>query len=142
MSFLSAIPIIGKVLDGVFGIIDKSVTDKDEALRLKSALQMGMMNGDHAEVMELLRQQGAIVLAEVNGKSWLQRNWRPLLMMTIVLIIANNFLIFPYVSLFTDKTVILVLPERLYALMTVGVGGYIASRGVEKGIDKWKQNIT
>ena len=53
-------------------------------------------------------------------------------MVTIVAIVANNFLIFPYLSLWTDKVVMLELPRELYALMTVGVGGYIASRGAEK----------
>jgi hypothetical protein len=61
-------------------------------------------------------------------------------MLSIVAIIANNYLIFPYLSLFTDKAVILELPEKLYNLMTVGVGGYIVGRSAEKGLKIWKGN--
>lgn len=76
--------------------------------------------------------QAKIIIAEAQGKSWIQRNWRPLLMVTIVTIIANNYLLAPYLSIWTDKVKVLELPERLWGLMEIGVGGYIASRGLEK----------
>jgi len=138
MSFLAAIPIVGKVLEGVFGIVDKAVLDKDQAAQLKATIQMQMLNRDHTEITELLKAQSSIILAEANGKSWLQRNWRPMLMMVIIAIIANNFVIFPYLSMFTDKTVILDLPEPLYKLMFIGVGGYIGGRTAEKVLTKFK----
>ena len=78
-------------------------------------------------------------MAEAKGESWLQRNWRPILMLTIVAIVANNYLIYPYLSLFTEKAMVLELPERLWNLMTLGVGGYIAGRSAEKIIDRWKK---
>jgi len=78
-----------------------------------------------------------IILAEASG-NWIQRSWRPLLMMVIVVIIANNFILVPWLSIFTDKVAILDLPAELYTLMTVGVGGYIGGRTVEKGVKTWK----
>ena len=53
-------------------------------------------------------------------------------MLTIVAIIANNFVLFPYLSLFTDKVTMLNLPEHLYALLKIGVGGYIVGRSAEQ----------
>ena len=137
--FLAAIPIIGKVLDNVFGIIDKAVPDKDEAARLKSAINMQMASQDHTEVNNLLQAQAGIVLAEVKGK-WLQRNWRPMLMLIFMAIIANNYIIFPYLSMFTEKVVMLDLPTFMWDTIKIGLGGYVVGRSVEKGIDKWKQN--
>ena len=59
-------------------------------------------------------------------------------MLVIVAIIANNYLVVPWLSIFTDKVVMLELPPELYTLMTVGIGGYIAGRTGEKMIGKWK----
>jgi len=137
---LAVLPVVGKVLKGVFGIIDKTVEDKDEALRLKNVLQMGMMNKDHTEIQSLLKAQAGIVLAETRG-AWLQRNWRPLLMLMFMLIIANNYIIFPYISLFfPGSAVMLVLPDFMWQTIKIGLGGYVVGRTVEKGIDKWKGN--
>lgn len=73
-----------------------------------------------------------VIMAETQGQSWLQRNWRPLLMLVIIVIVANNYIIYPYLSIFTDKVRVLDLPDRLWQLMEIGVGGYILGRTVEK----------
>ena len=53
-------------------------------------------------------------------------------MLTIVFIIFNNYVMVPYLSLFTDKVVVLELPGGLWALLNVGVGGYVVGRSGEK----------
>lgn len=136
--FWEAIPIIGKVAEKVVGVIDKCVEDKDLATKLKADFNLELMQSDFAMVQKELESRAAIVAAEAQGQSWLQRNWRPILMLVIVAIIANNYIIYPYLSLVTKKVVILDLPPDLWNLMTLGVGGYIAGRTVEKGIATWK----
>jgi len=79
-----------------------------------------------------LQAQASVIMAEANGQSWLQRNWRPILMLSIVAIVVNNYLLFPYLALFGIKAVNLDLPKELFNLMTVGVGGYIVGRSGEK----------
>lgn len=135
-----AIPVVGKILNGVIGIIDQSVEDKDKANQLKAELTTAFNNADLTKFQVLIESQAKIVLGEIQGQSWLQRNWRPILMVTIIAIVANNFILFPYLSMWTDKVVVLDLPDKLYTLMTTGVGGYIIGRSTEKGIDKWKQS--
>ena len=73
-----------------------------------------------------------IIIAETKSQSWLARNWRPILMLTIVAIIANNYVLFPYLSLFTEKVTMLTLPDHLWALLKIGVGGYIVGRSAEQ----------
>ena len=63
----------GKVLD----IVDNVGEDKDEANRLKFEIQRQLIENKSSE----LKSAAKIVLAEAQG-SWLQRNWRPLLMGT------------------------------------------------------------
>ena len=73
----------GKVLD----IVDDVVEDNDEANRVKFEIQRQIIENKSSE----LEASAKIVLAEAQG-SWLQRNWRPLLMVTFTgLIVAHWF---------------------------------------------------
>ena len=128
MSFLASVPIIGKVLETSLGIVDQLVPDKDLAAKIKAGIAQSVE--DNAAKLDLAGT--SIVKAEAAGESWLQRNWRPILMLTIVSIIFNNYVLAPYLSLFTDKVAILDLPGGLWALLNVGVGGYVAGRSGEK----------
>ncbi|MHC4640109.1 MAG: 3TM-type holin [Planctomycetota bacterium] len=138
MSFLTAIPIVGKVLEGVIGLIDQAVTDKDEANKLKAQMIGVFQNADLTKFTSLLRAQAGIIMAEATGASWLQRNWRPLLMLIFMVIITNNYIFFPYASLFTDKVTVLELPDFMWQILKIGVGGYIVGRSGEKIVNMWK----
>jgi hypothetical protein len=133
-----SIPVVGKLLSGVLDLVDQGVRDKDKADQLKADLTKAFEAGDLTRFQALVEAQTKVLVAEIQGASWLQRNWRPILMLTVVAIIANNYILHPYLSLFTDKAVVLDLPEKLYNLMTVGVGGYIVGRSAEKGLKIWK----
>lgn len=68
-------------------------------------------------------------MAEARGQSWPQRNWLPILMLVIILVVANNYSLYPYLSIFTDKVRVLDLPDRLWTLMEIGVWGvYLEER--------------
>ena len=74
----------GKVLD----IVDSVVEDKDEANKLKFQIQKQLLESKGTE----LEAQAKIVRAEAQG-SWLQRNWRPMLMVTFAgLVVAHWFM--------------------------------------------------
>ena len=124
----SIISVIGKA-------IDKAIPDRDEAEKLKQQLSVAILNLQHAEL------QGAvdIIKAEAQGDSWIQRSWRPILMLVIVAIVANNYLLYPYLSLFWDDAPQLVLPEQLWELMKIGVGGYIFARTGDKAMKAWSE---
>lgn len=114
----------------------------DAAIKLRQALKGAELSPDKmAEIEKVLADlegtiveaKSNIIVAEAQGKSWLQRNWRPLLMTTIIIIVANNYVLFPYLSIWWPEDVkILDLPDKLFTLMEIGVGGYIVSRGAEK----------
>lgn len=114
----------GKVLD----IVDDVVEDKDEANKLKFQIQKQLMESKTTE----LEAQAKIVLAEAQG-SWLQRNWRPLLMVTFAgLVVAHWFG-------FTAENIPESVQNSLLNIVMVGVGGYVAGRSAEKVADKWKK---
>jgi len=140
MAWFSAIPIVGKVIDGVVGLIDQVVEDKDEANKLKAQMIAVFQNADLTKFTSLVKAQAGIIMAEANGHSWLQRNWRPLLMLIFMVIIANNYIIHPYVTLFTGgaHSVALDIPENMWALLKIGVGGYVVGRSGETITKLWK----
>jgi len=113
----------GKVLD----IVDDVVEDKDVANSLKFQIQRQLIETKSSE----LEAQAKIVLAEAQG-SWLQRNWRPLLMITFAgLVVAHWFG-------FTAPNIPESVQNSLLNIVMVGVGGYVMGRSAEKVADKWK----
>ena len=119
------LPLLAGVLDKV---LPRVVTDKDQVNAIKAEVTTLLI----AQEGELRKAAADIVKTEALGHSWLQRNWRPLLMLVIVAIIANNYLVAPYAQAMFGVGIALDLPERLWDLMTVGVGGYVVGRSVEK----------
>lgn len=116
------------ILPGVFNIVDQAVADKDLAAKLKHDLQMAALEGSLTDT----KAARDVIVAEAQGKSWIQRNWRPVTMLTFVFIIANNYIFVPYAQAFGASVPSLEIPPGMWALLNVGIGGYIASRGVEK----------
>ena len=64
-------------------------------------------------------------MAEAGGKSWIQRSWRPVTMLTFVGIVLMRWF---------GLTV--AVPEavevELMSLIKIGLGGYVAGRSIEK----------
>ena len=129
-----AIPFLGTIIAGVTSIIDKVVPDKDLKERLKAELN-GFL---HVEIVSLIEARAKVLVAEMSG-NWLQRSWRPILMLVIVGIVANNYLIYPYLNLFGINATPLELPDHLYSLMKIGVGGYVIGRSAEKAVKEYKK---
>lgn len=127
--------IIAGLAAPVMNIIDQAVPDKDKAAEIKREIQLRMIEQQDAQ----LQSQVQVVLGEITGQSWLQRNWRPMLMMVIVAIVANNYIIAPYLDAMFGSSLMLELPERLWDLMTLGVGGYVAGRTGERLMTTYQQ---
>lgn len=126
--------LLAPILGAINKVIDKVVPDKAEALRLQTSLMQEIMTNYRDE----LKNATEVVLAEAKGESYLQRNWRPILMLSIVAIVVNNYLLYPYLVLFGVPATILDLPADLWNLMSIGVGGYVVGRSAEKIADSIK----
>lgn len=123
--------IAGPVLNGLFRAVDQAIEDKDAAAHIKARLQEMVLSGQMKEIEEA----AAVIRAEAGGDSWLQRNWRPMLMCLFGVIIANNYIVVPlFGSPMAD------IPPDMWDLLKLGVGGYVMGRSVEKGIRVWKKD--
>lgn len=122
------------ILPGIFKEVDKAIPDQDLGAKLKASIQTAVLSAD----AEALQEQAGIVAAEAKGESWLQRNWRPLTMMVFVFIVANNYIIAPYAQAISGTSVSLPTPPDLWALIKIGLGGYVVGRSAEKCVAAWK----
>ena len=65
-------------------------------------------------------------------------SWRPIMMYLFMYIIGQYYIINPIIEFTWPNIKLKDLPPEMWTLLTVAVGGYITSRGVEKGIQIWK----
>jgi hypothetical protein len=79
-----------------------------------------------SDLLELQKLQTEIILAEANG-NWLQRSWRPVLMLAFGFIVIYVKFIAPLFSLPIPP-----LENEFWNLLQLGIGGYVVGRSVEK----------
>lgn len=122
------------ILEGVRGIVTLFKLPPEQEAQMALALQSAEQQLQQA----VLAAQSEIIVAEAKGESWIQRSWRPLLMLSITGILVNNYMVYPYLSLFGVPTAVLDFPDKLWNLLTLGVSGYIVGRSGEKLMKTWK----
>lgn len=148
MSILSALDPaswIGAAVKGIVGsvtgLIDQYVVDKDKANELRATLETQLVNA----MQETLRSQADIIVAEARGESWMQRNWRPTLMFFVMFLMFFDGVVVPLVNAFAAVQIPILeawnaIPDKMWSLLMLGVGGYIAGRSGEKMMDRWKKH--
>jgi hypothetical protein len=131
-----ALPVwLGEVLRPIADVIDELHTSAEEKGQVRAALlkvQIDLVSKVLEYEAEIAKAQRDVIVAEASGESWMQRSWRPLLMLTFTAIIAWQYLIYPIISAIFPKLPTVTLPSEMWTLLTVGVGGYIVSRSGEK----------
>ena len=118
---------VAPMINTLFKTIDNAIDNKAEAEKIKQTIQQQLLSGQLKE----LEAQASIITAEARG-GWLQRNWRPLLMLTFAgLVVAHWFG-------FTAPNIPESVQNSLLNIVLVGMGGYIVGRSGEKIMDKYK----
>lgn len=108
------LPVIGS-------IIDKLIPDPVAKAEAQGRIYEMAAKGELDELA--LRTQ--TIIAEANGESWLQRNWRPLTMITFVSLVVATWLGF-------TTGISEALQLRLMDIIELGLGGYVIGRSAEK----------
>ncbi len=120
---------VKETADSIGNAIDK-IDTSDEKLALQLKYKEFLMNIEGACIdyeSKLLESRSKIIETESKGESWLQRNWRPMLMCISMFIVFNNYVLVPYFNL-----PVTTLDDHIWTLMDLGVGGYVAGRSLEK----------
>ena len=126
------LPVLGPLL----GDVVKRVLpeDKDARMKVESELNMALMQNSAA----IEQAAASVILAEAKSEHKITATWRPILMLTITAIVGWNYLAAPLVELIVrllagDAVPLTIpLPEELWQLLMIGVGGYVVGRSGEK----------
>lgn len=120
----------GGVLTSITGLA-KSYFDKEITLeRFKTELAGVMLNG----YTDIARIQGDVIMAELKGESWLQRNWRALL--ATGSFASYWFVIIPY-PFFIEWGILPAVRfgevglNNMFYLTMVCIGGYVGGKSLE-----------
>lgn len=120
--------IIGPVLDKIF-------PNKEEAMRAKAQLLELENRGELA----FIEAQAKVLVAEAQSESWITRSWRPITMLCFVFLILNHYFLTPWInSTFGLNMINLDIPDRMWGLMEIGIGGYVMGRSAVQFAKVWK----
>jgi hypothetical protein len=112
-------------LKPVTDLIDNLHTSDAERAQLKNELfasQAAFANKLLDYESRLIDAQAKVITAEARGASWIQRSWRPITMLTfLVLVVCDSF------GLLAFR-----LAEQAWTLLQIGLGGYVVGRSAEK----------
>lgn len=110
---------IGKVIDNIFTNDEERQLAKNELIRIIQEKEL-----------ELQKMQTEIIVAEAKG-NWLQRSWRPILMLSFGFIVIYVKFIAPLFNFDIPP-----LENEFWDLLQLGIGGYVVGRSAEKIADK------
>ena len=137
---MSILSFLGGIIDPIFKGIDSISTSEEEKGAIRIELKK-LENAVKEKVLELegqrmelegkfLQAQSAVIIAEAQSQSWIARNWRPIVMLTFcaeIVLISTGMM---------DTDALNAVPEQLWSLITLGIGGYMTLRTVDKAIAK------
>ena len=70
------LPLLAPAVKAIFSTVDKVITNKAEKEKIKAQIQQKIITGDMKEI-----ESAAKVIQLEAGGTWLQRSWRPLMML-------------------------------------------------------------
>lgn len=120
---------IGGLFKGLFGLIDDLHTSDEEKLVLKSQMFMAqgeLLNRVFEYESKIIEMQSNVIIAEAKGESWLQRSWRPIVMLFLMALVGAYWFGFVGENL-TEESV-----KLGFNLVQIGLGGYVVGRSAEK----------
>lgn len=128
MSATALAPLVSPILD----IVRRVVPDKEEQARLEAEILEAATEADG----KLAAAQASVVKAEAEGNR-LQRGWRPVFMWLCMGLLVWHAVAVPILAValdvpLTDMIGLDHVPEGLWTLLVVGMGGYIGGRSLEK----------
>ncbi|MGH6874586.1 MAG: 3TM-type holin [Aestuariivirgaceae bacterium] len=127
-------PLLGGIAGApVIEIIDKLVLDAGLKQRLKTEIKMKCLDRDR----QLIAASQSVLLAEQQSESWLTRSWRPLLMFLLMAFLLFFGLLLPIMELCLGHSLEIEprldrIPDPAWNLLTLGLGGYVGARTIEK----------
>ncbi len=117
----------GSVVKDLMSGLDNLFTSKEERIKAENAIKQILIQ----KQLELQKMQTEIIVTEAKG-NWLQRSWRPILMLAFGFIVIYVKFIAPLFDLRIPE-----LENEFWNLLQLGIGGYVIGRTGEKMMDSY-----
>jgi hypothetical protein len=134
LSIFAAIKsIIDPLIKPAFDLVDELHVSEEERLNAKAKLEnafSGQMFAIVNAIVGMVKSQATAISAEATG-GWLQRSWRPIIMLMFGWMIFWNYWFAPVFGLTRTP-----MPMDLMGVIKIGLGGYVIGRSGEKMIPK------
>lgn len=114
-----------KILSDLVGEVGDIIDSLTVSAKEKKQIQADLTRAICRQEEELLRSQASIIAAEAAG-NWLQRSWRPIVMLVFTSIVLLGT--FTTIPLLSDTS-------RFWDLLEIGIGGYVIGRSAEKVVN-------
>ena len=122
---IGIISAISRIINPITDLIDDLSTSDEEKGLLKNQMTR-IENAFTAKVLDyegkIAQMKADIVMTEAKGESWIQRTWRPITMLTFLVLVVLHHLGYLAIEITSD----------MWDLLKIGIGGYVVSRGAEK----------
>ena len=112
----------GSVVKDLLGGLDNLFTSKEEKIKAENVIKQILIQKE----LELQKMQTEIIVTEAKG-NWLQRSWRPILMLAFGFIVIYVKFLAPLFDLRIPE-----LENEFWNLLKLGIGGYVIGRTGEK----------
>ena len=122
---------ISEAIKAVGDVVDNVVTNDEERQKAKKELTEVVTKF----TTDIAASQAEVLKVELSG-NWLQRSWRPVIMLAFGFIILYEFFFARVFNLPLSG-----LPDRFFDLLEIGLGGYVIGRSVEKVIESVSGNL-
>lgn len=110
-----------KLLSGLVSEISSVVDTLAVSSKEKKQIEADLVAAIARQEEALSQSQSSIIQAEAQG-NWLQRSWRPIIMLVFATLSIGTFFDLPILS---DTS-------RFWDLLEIGIGGYVIGRSAEK----------
>tara|TARA_R100000951_G_scaffold81959_1_gene69641 strand:- start:397 stop:792 length:396 start_codon:yes stop_codon:yes gene_type:complete len=119
----------GSVVKDLLTGLDNLFTSKEEKIKAENVIKQILIQKE----LELQKMQTEIIIAEAKG-NWIQRSWRPILMLAFGFIVIYVKFIAPLFDLRIPE-----LENEFWNLLQIGIGGYVIGRTGEKMMKSYSE---
>jgi hypothetical protein len=132
----------GNLVEKIGDAFDKNFTSKEERDKARNELMTGLF----LLITDMTKMSQEVALAEAGG-NWLQRSWRPLMMLAFGFIIVTTWFVFPLMNIFIKSAELSIFIMQLkeatqfWDVVQLGLGGYMIGRSAEKIVDSMGKNM-
>ena len=130
---LGVLELIAGIFKPMVELIDDVHTSTEEKLHQKAVIldvQAQAMQQVFKHEEEMLNSRAKIVNSEAKSEHWVTSTWRPITMLVMLSLVVGDSMGLLYAP----------LSDEAWLILQLGIGGYIGSRTVEKGIKTFKSN--